>query len=154
MMGTYMLQYYDKAILGQAALFNFIPDLQLSVVVSPGPPPVVSTLRFSQGIYLTPANLLIFSLRYLLLWIYSRLLSSFAPGTTVSSWEGLRCPCNYLGDLPIMVLASMTRTYHSTIACFNFPTIMVQRFFLGFLEVYPFLIFKITISPVSVHLSS
>jgi hypothetical protein len=49
-MGTYMLQYYDKAILGQAALFNFIPDLGLSVVVSPGPPPVVSTLRFSQGI--------------------------------------------------------------------------------------------------------
>lgn len=48
-MVTYMLQYYDKAILGQAALFNFIPDLQLSVVVSPGPPPVVSTLRFSQG---------------------------------------------------------------------------------------------------------
>ena len=48
MMGTYMLQYYDKAILGQAALFNFIPDLQLSVVVSPGPPPVVSDEKYTK----------------------------------------------------------------------------------------------------------
>jgi hypothetical protein len=50
MLVTYMLQYYDKAILGQAALFGFMQSLDLIQVVSPGPPPVVSTVRFSQGI--------------------------------------------------------------------------------------------------------
>lgn len=49
MLVTYMLQYYDKAILGQAALFGFMQSLDLIQVISPGPPPVVSTVRFSQG---------------------------------------------------------------------------------------------------------
>jgi hypothetical protein len=49
MVVTYMLTYYDKAILGQAALFGFMQSLDLQTLVSKGPPPVYSTIRFSQG---------------------------------------------------------------------------------------------------------
>jgi hypothetical protein len=50
MIMTFMLQYYDKAVLGQAALFGFLQSLDLQTLVSAGPPPVYSTIRFSQGL--------------------------------------------------------------------------------------------------------
>lgn len=100
MMITYMLQYYDKAILGQAALFNFIPDLQLSVVVSPGPPPVVSTLRFSQGTSIL--DWLDISFDYFLLWIYFGLLSYFSACSAFLQWKSLRSPGPCLGNLSTM----------------------------------------------------
>src|SRR5271156_815939 len=108
---TYALQYYDKGVLNQASLFGFLDDLDLRTVVSPGPPIVYSTIRYSQVS-------MIFYCGYVLGVYPATLLAQKYPvskvcGILVTLW-GICEIC--------------------TAACTSFPGILLQRFFLGLLE--------------------
>jgi hypothetical protein len=108
---TFALQYYDKGVYNQASLFGFLTDLQLMTVVSPGPPPVYSTIRYSQAS-------MIFYVGYICGAYPTTLLAQKFPtgrvcGALVAVW----------GIVEIC-----------TVACHNFAGLLAQRFFLGFLE--------------------
>ena len=108
----YGLVYYDKAILGGAAVFGMSTDLQLRVVVDPAArPPKVSTLRLSWATSLFYFGMLagLFPLTYM----FQRLPIGRTVGTVVIVW-GITC----------MSTAGVT-SYHGLFA---------QRFFLGFTE--------------------
>lgn len=107
----YSLVYYDKAILGGAAVFGMSTDLKLRVIVDPTTkPPKASTLRLSWATSLFYFGMLagLFPLTYLFQRFGSRTV-----GAVVIIW-GAVC----------MSTAGVT-TFHGLFA---------QRFFLGFTE--------------------
>jgi sugar phosphate permease len=108
---TNMIQYYDKGVLNQASIFGFIPDLGLSVVVSPGPPAVVSTIRFSQASMI----------------FYCGYIAGVYPATLLAQKFRTGRVCGVL-----VILWGICEI--CTVACHNFPGILVQRFVLGVLE--------------------
>src|SRR5271163_4314018 len=108
MVMTFMLQYYDKAVLSQAALFEFLQSLDLQTLVSAGPPPVYSTIRFSQGlrhVTLRQRD----SLDHLLLWLHRGLLSTLSFGSALQQWECLWHFGDSLGHLPIVVCSLLLK---------------------------------------------
>ena len=108
---TYALQYYDKGVLNQASLFGFLTDLDLRTVVKAGPPPVYSTIRYSQVS-------MIFYCGYIL-GVY--------PATLLAQKYRTGRVCGIM-----VILWGICEI--CTVACKNFPGILVQRFFLGALE--------------------
>jgi len=108
---TYALQYYDKGVYNQASLFGFLTDLDLSVVVSKGPPPVVSTLRYSQASMI----------------FYCGYLAGVYPSTLIAQKYRTGRICGIF-----VFLWGVCEI--CTVACHSFAGIMVQRFFLGVLE--------------------
>jgi sugar phosphate permease len=108
---TYALQYYDKGVLNQASLFGFLTDLDLRVEVSPGPPPVYSTIRYSQAS-------MIFYCGYILgVYPATLMAQKFRTGRVCGVLVTLWGACEIC-----------------TVACNSFAGILVQRFFLGVLE--------------------
>lgn len=107
----YSLVYYDKAILGGAAVFGITTDLHLRVLVPDTKPPRYSTLRLSWATSLFYFGMLagLFPLTYL----FQRFHAGRTIGTVVIIWGAVA-----------MSTAGVT-TYHGLYA---------QRFFLGFCE--------------------
>lgn len=108
----YSLVYYDKAILGGAAVFGMSTDLHLRVVVDPKSiPPKVSTQRLSWATSLFYFGMLagLFPLTYL----FQRFRVGLTMGIMIILWGAVA-----------MSTAGVT-TYHG---------LWVQRFFLGFTE--------------------
>lgn len=108
---TYALQYYDKGVYNQASLFGFLTDLDLAVVVKPGPPPVVSTLRYSQASMI----------------FYCGCLAGVYPSTLIAQKFRTGRICGIF-----VFLWGICEI--CTVACSSFPGILIQRFFLGVLE--------------------
>jgi len=104
--------YYDKAILGSAALFGMTADLSLSVVTNASTkPPTVSTTRLSWATSLFYFGML--AGLYPLTFALQRFNLGRILGAVVLLWS-----------LICMLTAAVT-TYHGLFA---------QRFFLGFVE--------------------
>ena len=108
---TYALQYYDKGVYNQASLFGFLKDLDLQVLVKAGPPPVYSTLRYSQAS-------MIFYCGYIL-GVY--------PATLIAQKFRTGRVCGIL--VTVWGICEIC-----TVACNSFAGILIQRFCLGVLE--------------------
>jgi MFS family permease len=108
---TYALQYYDKGVFNQASLFGFLQDLDLQVLVKPGPKPTYSTLRYSQAS-------MIFYCGYIL-GVY--------PATLLAQKYRTGRVCGIL--VTVWGICEIC-----TVACHSFAGILIQRFFLGVLE--------------------
>ncbi|KAH8668404.1 major facilitator superfamily domain-containing protein [Xylariales sp. PMI_506] len=106
----YGLVYYDKAILGSAALFGMTTDLQLSVT-NPGPPVSVDTSRLSWATSIFYFGMLAG------LYPMSYALQRFEVGRTLGA---VVC----LWALVCMLTATVT----------SHQGLYAQRFFLGFVE--------------------
>jgi MFS family permease len=109
---TYAVQYYDKGVIQQSTLFGLLTDLDLQVLVRPGPPPVYSTTRYSE------VSMIFFCGYIAGVYPLSMAAQKFSRsgkvcGAFVIVW-GICAMC--------------------TTACKSFPGILVQRFFLGALE--------------------
>jgi Major Facilitator Superfamily len=108
---TYALQYYDKGVYNQASLFNFLIDLDLRTVLSPGPPTVYSTIRYSQASMI----------------FYCGYLAGVYPATLLAQKYRTGRVCGIL--VTLWGICEIC-----TVACNSFAGILVQRFFLGALE--------------------
>lgn len=112
MMLGYGLVYYDKAILGAAALFGMTTDLSLSVLVDGSQdPPVVDTTRLSWATALFYAGMLVGL--YPLTYALQRFNMGRILGGVVVVWAGV-CV--------------------STAGVTSYRGLYAQRFFLGFVE--------------------
>lgn len=108
----YGLVYYDKAILGAAALFGMTTDLSLSIVVDPdATPPVVDTSRLSWATSL----------------FYFGMLAGLYPLTYALQRFDIG---RILGG--IVIIWSVVCL--STAGVADYKGLYVQRFFLGFVE--------------------
>ncbi|KIV90329.1 hypothetical protein PV10_07642 [Exophiala mesophila] len=108
----YGLVYYDKAILGGAAVFGMTTDLQLRIVVDPTTtPPTVSTTRLSWATSLFYFGMLagVGPLTYL----FQRLHLGRTIGVAIIIWGAIAM---------------------STAGVTNYQGLYAQRFFLGFSE--------------------
>jgi MFS family permease len=108
---TFALQYYDKGVYNQASLFGFLDDLNLRVEVKPGPPPVYSTLRYSQASMI----------------FYCGYIAGVYPATVLAQKYRSGRVCGVL----VLVWGIVEIC---TVFCHSFPGILLQRFWLGFLE--------------------
>ena len=107
----YGLVYYDKAILGAAALFGMTTDLQLTVVDRTTTPPTVDTSRLSWATSLFYFGML--AGLYPMTFALQRFNMGRILGGVVVLWAG------------ICMLTAAVTTYQG---------LYVQRFFLGFVE--------------------
>lgn len=108
----YGLVYYDKAILGAAALFGMTTDLELSVVVDPNAdPPVIDTTRLSWATSL----------------FYFGMLAGLYPLTYALQRFDIG---RILGGIVIIWSAVCLSTAGVT----SYKGLYAQRFFLGFVE--------------------
>ena len=111
MVSVYAIQYYDKSVLNQAALFGILDDLQLRQVVSAGPPVVYSTTRYSLvGVA--------FYFGYLVGVYPACLLAQKFPAGKVCAG--------------LVFVWSVVEVL--TVVCSTFAGLFTQRFFLGFCE--------------------
>ncbi|KAB8556614.1 hypothetical protein FH972_025651 [Carpinus fangiana] len=108
----YGLVYYDKSILGSAALFGMTTDLQLSVVVATNNiPPLISTSRLSWATAM----------------FYFGMLAGLYPMTLATQRFRIG---RVLG--PLVIIWGMTTML--TAAVTTWRGLFAQRFFLGFVE--------------------
>ncbi|KAM0263274.1 hypothetical protein ACHAPA_008888 [Fusarium lateritium] len=107
----YGLVYYDKAILGSAALFGMTSDLHLSVVDASTNPPTVNTSRLSWATSIFYFGQLIGS--YPMTYLLQRFNSRFIMGPVVMFWA--------------VICAA-------TAGVTTWQGLLVLRFFLGFTE--------------------
>ncbi|KAF9873048.1 major facilitator superfamily transporter [Colletotrichum karsti] len=107
----YGLVYYDKAILGSAALFGMTGDLQLSVVDTSVIPPKTDTTRLSWATSIFYFGQLIGS--YPMTYLLQRFNTRWTLGPVVMIWA-LICA--------------------ATAGVTSWQGLLVQRFFLGFTE--------------------
>lgn len=108
--------YYDKAILGSAALFGMTGDLALSVVDASVTPPVVDTSRLSWATSIFYFGQLAGS--YPMSYILQRVRIRYALGTSTVVWA---------------VICAATAGVTS------WQGLLVQRFFLGTQFPFPFI---------------
>ncbi|CAG8938098.1 unnamed protein product [Penicillium salamii] len=123
MMIGYGLVYYDKALLGNAALFGMTADLQLSVIDTSVSPPVVDTSRLSWATSLFYFGQLAGS--YPMAYALQRFNSRLVLGPMVVIWA-LICA--------------------ATAGVSTWQGLCVQRFFLGFIESIIPTCFMVTVS--------
>ncbi|KAF0325105.1 major facilitator superfamily transporter [Colletotrichum asianum] len=107
----YGLVYYDKAILGSAALFGMTADLQLSIIDSSVTPPKTDTTRLSWATSIFYFGQLIGS--YPMTYLLQRFNTRWTLGPLVMIWA-------------IICAATAGVT--------SWQGLLVQRFFLGFTE--------------------
>ncbi|KAL3298246.1 putative MFS transporter [Colletotrichum asianum] len=107
----YGLVYYDKAILGSAALFGMTADLQLSIIDSSVTPPKTDTTRLSWATSIFYFGQLIGS--YPMTYLLQRFNTRWTLGPVVMIWA-------------IICAATAGVT--------SWQGLLVQRFFLGFTE--------------------
>ncbi|PLB48599.1 MFS general substrate transporter [Aspergillus steynii IBT 23096] len=119
----YGLVYYDKAILGNAALFGMTEDLQLKVVDSSVNPPQIDTSRLSWATSI---------------FYFGQLAGSY-PMTYAVQYFNTR----YVLGPVVMVWAVICA---STAGVTTWQGLLVQRFFLGFTEAVIPTGFMITVS--------
>ncbi|KAJ4294329.1 hypothetical protein N0V90_008019 [Kalmusia sp. IMI 367209] len=119
----YGLVYYDKAILGSAALFGMTSDLHLSVVDKSTTPPTTNTTRLSWATSIFYFGQLIGS--YPMTYLLQRFNTRYILGPAVMLWA--------------IICAS-------TAGVVDWKGLLVQRFFLGFTESIVPTAFMITVS--------
>ncbi|KAH8171457.1 major facilitator superfamily protein [Sarocladium implicatum] len=119
----YGLVYYDKAILGSAALFGMTADLQLSVIDSSTTPPTVDTSRLSWATSIFYFGQLVGS--YPMTYLLQKVGARKSLGPAVIFW-GIVCA--------------------STAGVTSWRGLLAQRFFLGFTESIVPTAFVITVS--------
>ncbi|KAL2211706.1 MFS general substrate transporter [Sarocladium strictum] len=119
----YGLVYYDKAILGSAALFGMIPDLELAVVDTSTDPPTTDTSRLSWATSIFYFGQLIGS--YPMTYALQHFPRRFILGPVVLFWA--------------VICAS-------TAGVTSWRGLLAQRFFLGFTESIVPTAFMITVS--------
>uniref|UniRef100_A0A8H7N368 Major facilitator superfamily (MFS) profile domain-containing protein n=1 Tax=Bionectria ochroleuca TaxID=29856 RepID=A0A8H7N368_BIOOC len=119
----YGLVYYDKAILGSAALFGMTADLQLSVVDNSTTPPTTDTSRLSWATSIFYFGQLIGS--YPMTYLLQHFNTRYILGPVVMTWA--------------IICAS-------TAGVTTWQGLLVQRFFLGFTESVIPTAFMITVS--------
>ncbi|POS76217.1 allantoate permease [Diaporthe helianthi] len=119
----YGLVYYDKAILGSAALFGMTADLHLSVTDSSVSPPRVNTTRLSWATSIFYFGQLVGS--YPMTYILQRFNNRYILGPAVMLWA--------------VICAA-------TAGVTTLQGLLVQRFFLGFTESIVPTAFMITVS--------
>ncbi|KAH7114438.1 major facilitator superfamily domain-containing protein [Dendryphion nanum] len=119
----YGLVYYDKAILGSAALFGMTGDLQLSVVDRSTNPPTTNTSRLSWATSIFYFGQLVGS--YPMTYLLQRFRARYVLGPAVMIWA--------------VICAA-------TAGVSNWKGLLVQRFFLGFTEAIVPTAFMITVS--------
>ncbi|PON22908.1 hypothetical protein TGAM01_v208163 [Trichoderma gamsii] len=113
MMVTYTLQSYDKGIMSAATQFNFNADLKLTTIVGyePNGTPITNNQKYANAS-------MIFYIGYLVGTYPMMFLSQHYSTSRV-----VAC-ATFLWGVVLM----------STAGCFNYAGIMLNRFFLGFLE--------------------
>lgn len=119
----YGLVYYDKAILGSAALFGMTADLHLSVTDASVSPPKVDTTRLSWATSIFYFGQLVGS--YPMTYILQRFNTRYILGPAVMLWA--------------VICAA-------TAGVTTWQGLLVQRFFLGFTESIVPTAFMITVS--------
>lgn len=119
----YGLVYYDKAILGSAALFGMVADLKLSTTDTSTTPPTVDTSRLSWATSIFYFGQLVGS--YPMTYLLQRFSARKALGPAVIFW-GIVCA--------------------STAGVTSWKGLLAQRFFLGFTEAIVPTAFLITVS--------
>ncbi|KAI7779337.1 hypothetical protein LA080_000913 [Diaporthe eres] len=119
----YGLVYYDKAILGSAALFGMTTDLHLSVTDASVSPPKVDTSRLSWATSIFYFGQLVGS--YPMTYILQRFNNRYILGPAVMVWA--------------VICAA-------TAGVTTWQGLLVQRFFLGFTEAIVPTAFMITVS--------
>ncbi|PVH93435.1 MFS general substrate transporter [Periconia macrospinosa] len=119
----YGLVYYDKAILGSAALFGMTKDLQLSIVDTSTTPPTTNTSRLSWATSIFYFGQLVGS--YPMTYLLQRFRSNYVLGPAAMIWA--------------VICAS-------TAGVKDWKGLLVQRFFLGFTESIVPTAFMITVS--------
>ncbi|KAL1606158.1 hypothetical protein SLS60_003559 [Paraconiothyrium brasiliense] len=119
----YGLVYYDKAILGSAALFGMTGDLHLSVVDKTTTPPTTDTSRLSWATSVFYFGQLIGS--YPMTYLLQRFNTRYILGPAVILWAVICASTAGVGD---------------------WKGLLVQRFFLGFTESIVPTAFMITVS--------
>ncbi|KAM0332520.1 hypothetical protein ACHAQA_002803 [Verticillium albo-atrum] len=119
----YGLVYYDKAILGSAALFGMIPDLGLAVVDNSVSPPRTDTSRLSWATSI---------------FYFGQLVGSY-PMTYALQHFNTR----YILGPVVMIWAIICA---ATAGVSDWKGLLVQRFFLGFTEAIVPTAFMITVS--------
>ncbi|KAM0451073.1 hypothetical protein ACHAPV_010201 [Trichoderma viride] len=113
MMVTYTLQSYDKGVMSAATQFNFNADLKLTTIVGhePNGTPITNNQKYANAS-------MIFYIGYLVGTYPMMFLSQHYSTSRV-----VAC-ATFLWGVVLM----------STAGCFNYAGIMLNRFFLGFLE--------------------
>lgn len=113
MMVTYTLQSYDKGVMSAATQFNFNADLKLTTIVGhePNGTPITNNQKYANAS-------MIFYIGYLVGTYPMMFLSQHYSTSRVVSCA------TFLWGVVLM----------STAGCFNYAGIMLNRFFLGFLE--------------------
>ncbi|KAL7895564.1 major facilitator superfamily domain-containing protein [Trichoderma sp. SZMC 28014] len=113
MMVTYTLQSYDKGVMSAATQFNFNADLKLTTIVGyePDGTPITNNQKYANAS-------MIFYIGYLVGTYPMMFLSQHYSTSRV-----VAC-ATFLWGVVLM----------STAGCFNYAGIMLNRFFLGFLE--------------------
>lgn len=107
----YGLVYYDKAILGSAALFGMTHDLQLSVIKTTTTPPTMDTSRLS--------------------WATSMFYFGMLAGLYPMTFALQRCNLARILGGVVVVWATICML---TATVTTYRGLYVQRFFLGFVE--------------------
>ncbi|KAL7943657.1 major facilitator superfamily domain-containing protein [Trichoderma barbatum] len=113
MMVTYMLQSYDKGVMSAATQFNFNADLKLTTIVGyqPDGAPITNNQKYANASMMFYIGYLVGT--YPMMFLSQRY-----------SIPGVVSAATFLWGTVLM----------STAGCFNYTGIMVNRFFLGFLE--------------------